>query len=124
VPVLARALEKAGLATLLVTMMPYWAEKVGVPRALAVEFPFAQTLGRAHDAAQQRRVILQALEVLETAREPGRIVHSAELWPQEQAEAVQEWQPPEPSPIIREMAPKIRALLREQRRSGQTPGPK
>jgi hypothetical protein len=116
VPVLARTLEKAGLSTVLVTMMPYWAEKVGVPRALGVEFPFAQTLGRAHDAAQQRRVILEALRVLESARGPGQIVHSSELWPQNQAEAIQEWQPGEPSPIIREMAPKIRALLREQRR--------
>lgn len=119
-PVLARTLEKAGLSTILVTMMPYWVEKVGVPRTLAVEFPFAQTLGRARDAAQQRRVILQALEVLESAQEPGRIVHSEEPWPQKQAEAIQEWQPTAPSPIIREMAPKIRALLREQRRSGQT----
>jgi hypothetical protein len=100
-------------------MMPYWAEKVGVPRALAVEFPFAQTLGRSHDAAQQRRVILQALEVLESASEPGRIVHSEERWPQEQAEAIRDWQPSKPSPIIREMAPKIRALLREQRRRGR-----
>ena len=121
-PVLARTLEKAGLSTILVTMMPYWAEKVGVPRALGVEFPFAQTLGRAHDAAQQRRVLLEALRVLESAREPGQIVHSSELWPQDPAEAIREWQPTEPSPIIREMAPKIRSLLREQRRKERRQG--
>ena len=39
-PVLACTLEAAGLSTILVTMMPSWAELVGAPRTLAVEFPF------------------------------------------------------------------------------------
>ena len=56
-PVLARTLEAAGLATVLVTMMPYWAEKVGAPRTLAVEYPFGQTLGQPRDTAGQMRVI-------------------------------------------------------------------
>jgi hypothetical protein len=116
VPVLARTLEEAGLSTVLVTVMPFWAEKVGAPRTLAVEFPFAQTLGRANDSEQQKRVILQALEVLETAEGPGSIVHSPEAWPQPQTEALGEWQPAEPSPVIRELGPKIRSLLRERRR--------
>jgi len=118
--VLARTLEEAGLSTVLVTMMPYWVEKIGAPRTLAVEFPFAQTLGRPYDAAQQKRVILQALEILETAEAPGTIVHSSEVWPQAQAEALQEWQPAEPSPVIRELAPKIRTLLRERRRKASS----
>ena len=33
-PVLARVIEAAGISTVLVTMMPYWSEKVGVPRTL------------------------------------------------------------------------------------------
>jgi hypothetical protein len=115
VPVLARLLEAAGLSTILVTMMPYWAEKVGVPRTLAVEFPFGQTLGQAHDVAQQFRVIRQALRVLESADKPGTIVHSAETWPVPQKEAYKAWQPVEPSPIIKEMAPRLRQMLRERR---------
>jgi len=113
--VLARLLEAAGLSTILVTMMPYWAERVGVPRTLAVEFPFGQTLGRAHDVPQQMRVIRQALQVLESAETPGTIVHSAEIWPVPQKEAYKAWQPAEPSPIIKEMAPRIRQMLRERR---------
>ena len=115
-PVLARTLESAGLSTVMVTSMPYWAEETGVPRALAVEFPFAQTLGRPHDHAQQRRVITQALSVLENAEEPGRIVHSAERWPIPLKEAIQSWQPEAPSPVVTEMAPRMRAFLRERRR--------
>ena len=36
-PVLARTLETLGLSTILVTNKPFWAERVGVPRTLAVE---------------------------------------------------------------------------------------
>ncbi len=114
-PVLARTLEEAGLSTILVTMMPYWAEKVGTPRTLAVEFPFGHTLGQPHDVAQQMRVIAEALAVLDTAVSPGTIIHSAETWPQPTAEAIKAWQPERPSPIIAELAPKFREMLRKNR---------
>ncbi len=114
-PVLARTLEKAGLSTVLVTMMPYWAEKVGVPRTLAVEYPFGHTLGQPHNVAQQMGVIGEALTVLETAVSPGTIIHSPATWPQPTAEAIQGWQPQRPSPIIAELAPKFREMLRKSR---------
>jgi hypothetical protein len=115
VPVLARTFETAGLATIMVTNMPFWAEKMGAPRTLAVEVPFGHTLGQPHDIAQQRRLLGQALEVLETARVPGTIVHSSEIWPVSQQEATQDWQPEEPSPLIRVMTPRVRDLVRRQR---------
>ena len=98
---LARTLEVAGLSTIMVTNMPFWAEKVGVPRTLAVGFPFGHMLGRPQDAAQQMRVIHQALEVLEAAKSPGEMVHSTETWPVPPKEATKDWQPEEPSPLIR-----------------------
>jgi hypothetical protein len=116
VPVLARILEAAGLATILVTPMPFWAEKIGVPRTLAVEFPFGHALGQPHDAVQQTRVIRQALAVLETARAPGTIVHSPETWPGPQREALKDWQPEGPSPIVQIMAPRFLEMMRQQRR--------
>lgn len=114
-PVLARTLEAHGLSTVLVTMMPYWSERTGVPRTLAVEFPFGHPLGMPGDVDQQLRVIRQALQVLETAREPGTIVHSDEAWPMPPKEAIAAWQPPHPSPIISELAPKFREMLRQRR---------
>lgn len=116
-PVLARTLEAAGLSTVLVTQMPFWAEKTGVPRTLAVEFPFGHILGQPKDRDQQMRVIRQALEVLETAEEPGAIVHSEETWPVPQKEAYKAWQPEEPSPIIKVLAPRYREML-QRRKSG------
>jgi hypothetical protein len=116
VPVLARTLEQAGLSTILVTNMPFWAERVGAPRTLAVEFPFGHTLGPPGDAVRQRHVIAQALEVLDSANAPGMIVHSPETWPFPLVEATKDWQPEIPSPIIQYIAPRLRELLRQQRR--------
>jgi len=115
VPVLARTLEAASLSTILVTNMPFWAEKVGVPRTLAVEFPFGHTLGQPHDAAQQMRVIRQALEVLETAGDPGTMVHSLEAWSVPQKEAQKDWQPEEPSPVMKVLAPRFLEMMRQRR---------
>ena len=114
--VLARTLEAAGLATILVTPMPFWAEKVGAPRTLAVEFPFGHPLGQPFNMDQQKRVIEQALEVLETAVTPGVIIHSPETWPEPQKEAYKAWQPAEPAPVIVVLAPQFRQMLRENRR--------
>jgi hypothetical protein len=116
VPVLARTLEKSGLSTILVTTMPYWAERIGVPRTLAVEFPFGHTLGQPQNALQQLRVIKEALEVLKSAQSPGKIVHSREEWPTSQAEAIQAWQPEKPSPILDHLAPRFREMLRARRK--------
>jgi D-proline reductase (dithiol) PrdB len=115
VPVLARTLEAAGLATVLVTNMPFWAERVGVPRTLAVAFPFGHMLGQPHNVAQQMRVIRQALEVLETATAPGTVAHSPETWPAPQKEALKDWQPQEPSPLMAVIAPRFLEMMRRRR---------
>ncbi|HZD57820.1 MAG TPA: hypothetical protein VE136_13895 [Anaerolineales bacterium] len=115
---LARTFEGAGFSTILVTQMPFWAEKTGVPRTLAVEFPFGHILGLPGDPEQQMQVIRQALEVLRSADEPGTIVHSEETWPVPQKEAYKAWQPEEPSPIVQVLAPRYREILRGRRSSG------
>lgn len=97
-------------------MMPVWADKIGIPRALAVEFPFGQTLGQPGDAAQQNRIICEALQVLETAEKPGTIVHSSEKWKLDTDYSIKAWQPEQPSPIVQLLAPQIRTLLRQKRK--------
>ena len=114
-PVLARVFEEAGLSTVLVTMMPYWAEKVGTPRTLAVEFPFSQTIGEVGDVSQQMRVLHQALNILATAQSAGATIHSDEVWPVDQKVAYKKWQPSEAAPIIKVLAPKIRELMKQRR---------
>jgi hypothetical protein len=116
VPVLARLFETAGLATVLVTNMPYWSEKIGVPRTLGVEFPFGHTLGQPHNTAQQMSVIHEALKVLAEADEPGEIRHFSWKWPTGLEEALRISHPEEPPPIARDMGRYIGSFLRGLRR--------
>jgi D-proline reductase (dithiol) PrdB len=117
--VLARLFEAAGMSTILVTNMPFWAERVGAPRTLAVEFPFGHILGRPGDRALQMRVIDHALGVLETAEGPGTIAHFQERWPESLDEALQRCHPVEPPPIMGQMGRHIGSLLRAMRRGAR-----
>lgn len=115
-PVLARLFEQQGMSTILVTNMPFWSEKIGVPRTLAVEFPFGHILGQTHDREQQLRVIGAALSVLETAERPGTVVHFQEPWPVPLEEALRECHPEMPPPIMAHMSRHIGSFLRGMRR--------
>lgn len=94
------------MSTVLVTLMPYWAERLGVPRTVAVEFPYGHLLGQPRDSDTQMGIIRRALKLLEEATAPGEIRELDYVWPQDPDEARRDWQPPEPSPIIR--------MIREQ----------
>lgn len=114
---LARTFEAAGLCTVFVTMMPYFAERMGVPRTLAVEFPFGHALGMAGNREMQLRVIRAALAVLRDAREPGTVEHYPEPWPGDVDEWRKRWQPSEPSPVVRWFREQAERRAREQRQT-------
>ena len=113
-PVLARTFEEAGLSTVLVTMMPYWAERLGVPRTIGVEFPYGHPLGQPGDTGTQIGIIRAALRLLEEAAEPGEIRELDYAWPQDLDEAKKDWQPLEPSPIIKMMIEQRKAQRQAQ----------
>ena len=104
------------MSTVMVTNMPFWSERVGVPRSLAVEFPFGHILGQTHNREMQRRVILQALEVLETAAAPGTIAHFQEPWPEPLEAARCASEPDPPPPIAGQMGRHIGKVLMGLRR--------
>lgn len=114
-PVLARYFEAFGFSTILVTMMPFWSERIGTPRTLAVEFPFAQTIGSPNNIEQQLHVINHALDVLKNSTKPGKTIHYPERWQQETKDAILEWQPPNPSPIAKVLVPQARKFLRQRK---------
>lgn len=120
--VLARLFEEGGLSTVLVTMMPSWAERYGVPRALAIEYPFAHPLGMPHDNATQTRIIRQALDVLAQAEGPNTIVHSPEVWPGNEAEWRKRWQPSGASPLVAKYLDDIRSVRMRARRAAAAAG--
>lgn len=116
-PVLARLFEAAGMATIMVTNMPYWAEKIGVPRALGVEMPFGHILGKPGAVELQHEIIQEALDLLVVAEKPGKVVHSEIRWPGTEEEAARVSHPPVPPPIMGQMGKHIGNFLRNLRRS-------
>ena len=120
--VLARLFEEGGLSTVLVTMMPSWAEQYGVPRALAIEYPFAHPLGMPRDEATQTRITRQALDVLAEAEGPNTIVHSPEVWPGNEAEWRKRWQPSGASPLVAKYLDDIRSVRMRARRAAAAAG--
>jgi hypothetical protein len=107
------------MSTILVTNMPFWSQRVGAPRTLAVEFPFGHILGRAGDKELQMRVINHALEVLETAESPGTIVHFQEEWPEPLEKALHDSHPEQAPPIMGQMGRHIGSFLRAMRRGAR-----
>lgn len=79
-----------------------------------MEFPFGHPLGRPGDVDTQMGIVRAALRLLEEAKEPGEIRELDYVWPQELDEAKRDWQPLEPSPIIK--------MLLEQRRAQRQGG--
>ncbi len=110
--VLARLFEAGGLSTVLVTMMPSWAEHHGVPRAVAVEFPFGHPLGLPGHHEMQVSVIRDALRVLANSTAPNTVVHLDHVWPGDEREWRRLWQPTAASPLIAKYLAEIRSMAR------------
>jgi len=114
--VLARVFEEHGLSTVLVTNGPFFSG-IGVPRTVAVEFPYGHMLGYPEDRAMQMQVIEAALEMLEEAKEPEAMRELDIEWPQEFDVARKDWHPSEASPIVRMMLDQAKKAAKERDRA-------
>ncbi len=76
----ARHLEANGVPTVLVGSARDIVEEIGVPRFLFVDGPLGYPFGRPGDAAQQRQVCVEALELLEGAWAPRTTVQATAAW--------------------------------------------
>ena len=114
-------MEAAGISTVIVTPMPYFAEALGAARAVGVAFPFGHPLGHADDRDEQMKVIGDALRVLREAPGPGTVEHLSYEWPDIERWKT-EWQPAQPSPIVALLRERMRAQA-EARHSGSSPRP-
>lgn len=94
----ARVIEEAEIATVILSMMPAYQPSVGAPRVAAISHPFGRPYGDAGDAETQRAVLRAALRILETATTPGAVVHLPFSWPQEPKAT--KWEPDAASPIV------------------------
>jgi hypothetical protein len=76
----ARALESAGIATVVLGCARDIVEHTGVPRFLFSDFPLGNAAGKPHDAASQQATLALALELLETASAPRTMLQSPQRW--------------------------------------------
>ena len=96
-------------------MTPDFHREIGIPRVAAIEYPYGRTVGQVDDQDGQRRVLLEALAVLEKTDRPGEVCHLPFSWPEEPKYA--KWQPPEISPIIKLHLDEIKRLGAEAKKS-------
>ena len=76
----ARALEAAGIPTVVMGCAKDIVEHVGVPRLLFSDFPLGNAAGKPHDPESQAATLELALRVLESAPGPRTTVQSTQRW--------------------------------------------
>ncbi len=122
-------MEERGFATTVIGLVRYQMEQVRPPRGLWTPFQLGRPLGEPGDAAFQRRVLLQALRLLE--REDGPVILEDFLDDPPGWRDQPEWQPPlQAAPgraveeIVQSFAAELEALepvwRQAQRRYGRT----
>jgi hypothetical protein len=78
-----RVMEAAGLTTVSISLVREITEQVRPPRALFVRWPFGHPLGEAFAVAQQRRVLQDMLQALQSMHEPGSLLDLGYRWRRE-----------------------------------------
>ncbi|MFQ5692445.1 MAG: hypothetical protein ACE5IM_05305 [Nitrospinota bacterium] len=94
---LQREIERAGIPTVSISNVPEITERVCVPRAVFIQYPFGRLLGDVGDRQGQRRVCDAMAETLVSAEGPNHYRHLPDAWP-EPPEATK-WRPDEPPPL-------------------------
>jgi hypothetical protein len=100
VGLVARVLEKRGIPTVALSMIPDLTRAVGVPRLAGISYPMGRPLGRPHDADGQRAVLRSMLELLATARASDTYAELPFVWPESPAQARNASRDWPPAPIV------------------------
>ena len=108
--VAGRYLETAGFSTVVLSPTHEFHRAVGIPRSVAIEYPYGRPVGQVGDRPGQRAVLLQTLGFLEQAQAPGAVLHLPYTWPEDPKQT--HWQPPEPSPLIKAYLAEIKQAPR------------
>jgi hypothetical protein len=74
VGLIQREIEKKGIATIGVSIVREYSEKVKPPRTIFLRWPFGHPFGAPFNTAQQRVVLAELLRALYTIQEPGTII--------------------------------------------------
>lgn len=110
----ARLLEEAGLTTIVLTPTPEFHFMTGIPRSVAIAYPYGRLLGQVGDVQGQREVLMATLTALKKADSPGSVQYLPFTWPEEPKNA--KWHPPEMSPIVKLQLEAIRQARKEEKK--------
>ncbi len=76
-------LEEHGISTVVVNQGLQQPMRIKPPRTLYVRHPYGQPFGQPGNVTQQRTIVEDALNLLETVSTPGTITHSPYRWRRE-----------------------------------------
>ena len=76
----ARQLEEAGIATVILGSARDIVEHCGVPRFVFTDFPLGNPCGKPYDEEMQLAILTTGLHLLSKAREGGSTVQTPWLW--------------------------------------------
>jgi len=82
VSLVGRAIEEAGIPTVIIGSGQDIVEYCGVPRLVFTDFPLGNPAGPPYDRLAQAAIVAQAIDLLETATVPRTTVQSPILWPE------------------------------------------
>ena len=77
---LSRLVEESGIPTVIVSVAREITEMARPPRVVYLRYPLGNIFGEVGNSTQQRTILRDALQVIDTATEPGVIVHLPYLW--------------------------------------------
>ena len=69
-----RAIEEAGIPTVIIAALPPVVKQTGTPRAAAPLVPMGANAGAPHDVEMQYNIVKESLNLLETLDSPGQVV--------------------------------------------------
>lgn len=78
-----RAIERAGIPTVSISLLRKLTEEVRPPRTLFLRWPFGHPLGEPGNVAQQMKVIRDSFRALKEIKEPGTIIDLPYKWKRE-----------------------------------------
>jgi hypothetical protein len=84
VGLIQREIEKDGISTIGISIGRSFSEKIKPPRTVFLHWPFGHPLGEPFNTAQQRTVLVAALDNLYSISTPGQIVDLPYKWKREQ----------------------------------------
>jgi hypothetical protein len=69
-----RAIEAAGIPTVIIAALPPVVKQTGTPRAAAPLVPMGANAGAPNDKEMQYNIVKESLELLETLESPGKVI--------------------------------------------------